>query len=264
VPHSWSERAPVLRTAEFGNAAQQCFQSIDHLEAERSEKEGKIHQEADLALSQSQADLEAGIKKLRDIANEREWHIRDSRNKELERIQNEMSGRRRAIQARLESTIHGQPLDASSDTNSGPLVEGGKEVPDRSDNTSSIMIETPMPITPGAPAAQNVQFHLRHPSKDNATSELQLLQANESHLPSSTNIHTSQNAPGLGFDEHDDRLFGSMWSMHDDTQIQPGPSPDVFNNETTGILPFQRPHRCCACCGQASSVVCSQCWGGKY
>jgi ElaB/YqjD/DUF883 family membrane-anchored ribosome-binding protein len=103
----------------------QFLESITRIEEERSEKEAQIRSHAESDLRQVQIDLESRLKQLKASASHKELQIRTARDEQLKRLGSEMSQRRQAIRARLESIIHGQSSTTAEDsTNPGtPSLE---------------------------------------------------------------------------------------------------------------------------------------------
>ena len=101
----------------------QFLDSINRIEEERKEKEAQVRSQTDEDLRQVQADVEMRMRQLRASASHTEAQIRNGRDEQLKRIATEMNQRRQVIRARLESIIHGQSVDGSTNSGGTPSIE---------------------------------------------------------------------------------------------------------------------------------------------
>lgn len=231
------------------NAAVECLDSFQRLEQERVEREAQIRRDAEVELSQAQTDLEAQMKPLQAAANERERQIRILRDEKLEEVGAEITQRRQAIRARMESTIFGQAGEPSRTTDiTSPMDLAGVA----SNETNYISTsEAVRPLPAIADSASNIN------GRSLPISNTQFLAESEPHLTGMASAIALQDTSWLESSPQVDRVRAGLWHPDQD-QTQPGPSSLHLTDDGA----FSKPgHVCCGCCGQDHAVFCFECMG---
>ncbi|ERF73007.1 hypothetical protein EPUS_07101 [Endocarpon pusillum Z07020] len=157
-------RGHNLPIAELTAAALEQVENIKLLDMERAEKETQIRVHAELDLDQIQIDLDAQILKSKEAAREKKLHERLACNEELDEVRREMSQRRQSIENRLESILHGQGPDMSTET-SIEYAEAGGRTGIAIDENQSVAgdqrgvseMGRAIPTTPSSTIASNIQ-----------------------------------------------------------------------------------------------------------
>ena len=251
-------RGHNLPNAEFTAAALEQVENINLLDAERVEKETQIRLHAELDLSQIHLDLDAQILQSKEAASEKEWQIRLACDEKLEEIRREMSQRRQSIQNRLESILHGQCPDMSTETSTEHAETGVRTGIAVNENQSVAVDQRGVnamgranPTTASSTLANNVRSSSGIGAGNLPASNARLLTM-EALQPglSATQAFTHQgSSSGLGY--NDDQSSTGLTS-----QLLPS-NPSLPSS--TSHQPIS--HVCCGCCGQDFSVWCVQCLG---
>lgn len=246
-----------LHNAEVAVVACEQLETINRLDDERVQKEAQVRLNAELELNQVQIDLDAQILQSKEAASEREWQIRLARDEQLEEIGREMSQRRRLIQNGLESILHGQCYDMSTETGTQHATTGVRIGPFNGnqsvegDQRGVSEMGRANPASTSSTLASNAQSFSGIGVGNSPGLNTQLLnrEAFEPGFSTRQAFMHQGSSFGLGYndDESSTRLTPQIW-----------PSNSSLPSNTSHHLV---PHVCCECCGQDYFVGCQRCLG---
>jgi hypothetical protein len=237
------------------------LESLRHLEEEHAEKEVQVRLHAELDLSQSHVDLDVQTQGLKAASNQKEWDICIARDKELEEIRSEMAQRRQAIRARFETVIRDQPPGLSKQANITRLVETVDSIAEGTNNTTTVVANTPLPLIPTELSSLVTQPPLTTSDEKSGTSNTQLLVASNPLLAPAAKILSPQDCSSVTSKAQSGHLFPAISSSPNDGHFQLVPSYDPLDHDGSSTTGISSTHMCCGCCGQHRLDWCIHCLG---
>jgi hypothetical protein len=198
---------------------------------------------------------------LKAAANQKEWDICITRDNKLEEIRSEMTQRRQAIRAQFEAVIRGQPPDLSKRANTTRLVETVDSIAEGTNNTSTLVADTPLPSIPSGVSSLTTQPPVTTSDEKSGTSNTQVLVANKPLLSPAANILSPQDCSSVTSNAQEGHLFPAISSSPNDGHFQLVPSYDPLDLDGPSTIGISSTHTCCGCCGQHRLDWCVHCLG---